>query len=226
MSWSHKPGWNQEDSRHLVLIHSRLKAKFFSRFTWSSSRSSDSQELWCQSVLSFWLKEFQKLCNQRTALASGWAPKSQHHSQSLGCGLGKTFCTMEHNPPLRWGHNCGSWNKFCFYLFWDSDSVSRLWGSGVIPSTKSWLCPAPAPSWKHKPGSIYLPKTPQNLILTTLTVHSVQICRCFSMTDSENQLFIAPRAPPTIPCPGIAVPACTWHQFLGSGLIGVWIQSC
>lgn len=31
----------------------------------------------------------------------------------------------------------------------------------------------------------------------TLTVRSVQIYRCFSMIDSENQLFIAPKAPPS-----------------------------
>lgn len=49
MNWSHKPGWNEEGFQAFCVNPFQIKSKFFTRFTWSSSRSYDSQA----SVLSF-----------------------------------------------------------------------------------------------------------------------------------------------------------------------------
>lgn len=49
MNWSHKPGWNEERFQAFCVNPFQIKSKFFTRFTWSSSRSYDSQA----SVLSF-----------------------------------------------------------------------------------------------------------------------------------------------------------------------------
>lgn len=94
--------------------------------------------------------------------------------------------------------SCGSWPALNQILLLSFMGQGILWADcgiqGVIPWTKSWLPPAPAGNLNQ--AVFIYPKPPQNLILTTLTVHSVQIYRCFSMIDSEKSTFYCSQSSP------------------------------
>lgn len=79
-------------------------------------------------------------------------------------------------------------------------------------------------------GNIKLPvfiyqKKKTTRIWSWWPVHYVHIADV-SLWCTQKLLRWPQTSPLCEPSPGIAVPVCTWHSFLCSLLIGVWIQSC